>query len=97
MLGADWATGGYGETGKLVHRLAVHGVRYVIADFRQDVTRSRKDGSRGRLRIDYGDPRAAETAQPAVAWLWRHVDGAETAGQLFRGSEVGTGVSVVPA
>ena len=69
--------------GKLVHHLAVHGIRYVIGDFRQDVTKTRKDGSRGRLRIDYGDPRASETAEPAVAWLWRYVDGAKTAGELY--------------
>jgi ParB/RepB/Spo0J family partition protein len=82
-LRADWTAGGYGETGKLVHHLAVHGIRYVIGDFRQDVTKTRKDGSRGRLRIDYGDPRASETAQPAVAWLWRYIDGAKTAGELY--------------
>jgi ParB/RepB/Spo0J family partition protein len=82
-LGSDRTAGGYGETGKLVHHLAVHGIRYVIGDFRHDVTKSRKDGSRGRLRIDYGDPRGAETAQPAVAWLWRYVDGAKTAGELY--------------
>lgn len=82
-LGADWAAGSSGEAGKLVHHLAVHGIRYVIGDFRADVTKTRKDGSRGRLRIDYGDPRAAETAQPAVAWLWCYVDGAKTAGELY--------------
>jgi hypothetical protein len=55
----------------------------VIGDFRQDVTKTRKDGSRGRLRIDDGDPRAAGTAEPAVAWLWRYVDGAKSAGELY--------------
>jgi len=44
---------------------------------------NRKDGSRGRLRIDYGDPRAAETSEPAVAWLWHYVDGAKSAGELY--------------
>jgi hypothetical protein len=40
-------------------------------------------GKRGRLRIAYGDPRKPETAEPAVKWLWRYVDGARTAGELY--------------
>ena len=35
----------------------MRGIRLVIDEFRTDVTKTRKDGSRGRLRIDYGDPR----------------------------------------
>ena len=45
-----------------------------------DVTKTRKDGSRGRLRIDYGDHR---DPQAAIAWLWKFVDGAKTAGELY--------------
>jgi hypothetical protein len=40
----------------------------------------RKDGSRGRLRIDYGDHR---DPQSALAWLWKFIDGAKTAGELY--------------
>ena len=82
-LGADWHAGGYGNTGELVRHLAVHGIRYVIGEFREDVTKTRKDGSKGKLRIDYGDPRASDTAEPAVNWLWKYVDGARTAGELY--------------
>ena len=32
----------------------MRGIRLVIGEFRTDVTKTRKDGSRGRLRIDYG-------------------------------------------
>ncbi len=32
------------------------------------------------MRIDYGDPREPEAA---VKWLWRFVDGAKTAGELY--------------
>ena len=41
---------------------------------------NRKDGSKGKLRIDYGDPH-----QPAdaVKWLWKFIDGAKTAGELY--------------
>jgi hypothetical protein len=53
---------------------------------------NRKDGTAGKLRIDYGDSHQPE---PAVKWLWRFVDGAKTAGELFRGSEASTAVSVV--
>ena len=44
------------------------------------MTKTRKDGSRGRLRIDYGDHR---DPQAAIAWLWKFVDGAKTAGELY--------------
>ena len=55
-------------------------MRLVVGDLRTDVTKTRKDGSRGRLRIDYGDHR---DPQAAVAWLWKFVDGAKTAGELY--------------
>jgi hypothetical protein len=54
-------------------------VRLVVGDLRTDVTKTRKGGSRGRLRMDYGD---ARDPQAAVAWLWKFVDGAKTAGEL---------------
>ena len=59
----------------------------MIEEFRTDVTKTRKDGSRGALRIDYGDPRKPEKP---IAWLWKFIDGAKTAGELFCGSESGT-------
>jgi len=44
------------------------------------VTKTRKDGSRGRLRNDYVDHR---DPQAAIAWLWKFIDGAKTAGELY--------------
>jgi len=41
---------------------------------------NRKDGSRGKLRIDYGAPKQPE--EP-IAWLWKFIDGAKTAGELY--------------
>ena len=70
-------------------RLAVSGIRLVIDEFRSDVTKTRKDGSRGRLRIDYGDPREPDTA---VKWLWKFMDGARSAGELY-----GRGLVVIAA
>ena len=42
----------------------------MIDELRTDVTKTRKDGSRGRLRIDYGDYR---DPQAALAWLWKFI------------------------
>jgi ParB/RepB/Spo0J family partition protein len=36
-----------------------------------------------RLRIAYGAPHKADTAEPAVKWLWRYLDGARCPGDLF--------------
>ena len=48
-------------------RLAMSGIRLVIDEFRTDVTKTRKDGSAGKLRIDYGDAhRARGAGQVAV-------------------------------
>jgi hypothetical protein len=58
LLGADYDKSPYTQTGERVARLAAGGIRLVIGDLRTDVTKTRKDGSRGRLRIDYGDHRA---------------------------------------
>ncbi len=52
----------------------------MIEEFRADVTKTRKDGSKGALRIDYGNGR--EPQEP-VRWLWKYVDGAKTAGEIY--------------
>jgi hypothetical protein len=75
LLGAD---SGYGNAAERVERIAAGGVRLVIEEHRRDVTKTRKDGSRGRLRIDYSsDPQAP------LKWLWKFLDGARTAGELY--------------
>jgi hypothetical protein len=79
-LGADYNQSPYTRAGDRVAELAARGVRLVVEEFRTDVTKTRKDGSRGALRIDYGDPRKPERS---IAWLWKFIDGAKTAGSLF--------------
>mgnify|MGYP001164787606 CR=1 FL=1 len=79
LLGPDYASG-YGQAGERIHHLAVAGIRLVIGELRQDVTKTRKDGTRGRLRIDYGDARQPDAA---LKWLWRYVDAGKTAGELY--------------
>ncbi|MGO9975106.1 MAG: hypothetical protein ACLP01_20350, partial [Solirubrobacteraceae bacterium] len=56
----------------------------MVEEFRTDVTKTKKDGTRGALRIDYGDPRKPEQQ---VAWLWRYLDGARTPNELSWGSD----------
>jgi hypothetical protein len=52
----------------------------VIEEFRSGVTKTRKDGSRGALRIDYGDPRKPEKP---IQWLWKFIGAARTPGELY--------------
>jgi hypothetical protein len=80
LLGADHDSSPYTQTGERIARIAAGGVRLVVDELRTDVTKTRKDGSRGRLRIDYGDHR---DPQAALAWLWKFVEGARTAGELY--------------
>jgi ParB/RepB/Spo0J family partition protein len=80
ILGPDHDNSPYTQTGERIARIAAGGIRLVIEELRSDVTKTRKDGSRGRLRYDYGDHR---DPQAAVAWLWRFLDGATCAGELY--------------
>jgi hypothetical protein len=62
LLGADYDQSPCTQAGERVAELAACGIRLVIEEFRTDVTKTRKDGSRGALRVDYGDPRKPEKA-----------------------------------
>ena len=42
----------------------------MVEELRADVTKTRKDGSRGKLRIDYGEHR---DPQAALRWLWKYI------------------------
>ena len=77
VLGADHDKSPYTQTGERIARLAAGGIRLVIDELRTDVTKTRKDGTRGRLRVDYGDPQAA------ITWLWKFVDAARIPGELY--------------
>ena len=94
LLGSDYDGSPYTQSGDLIAELAMRGIRLVIEEFRTDVTKTLKSGERGKLRIDYGDPKQPEKP---IAWLWKFIDGAKTAGELFWGSEGGTARSVVTA
>jgi hypothetical protein len=80
LLGAHHDSSPYTQTGERIARIAAGGERLVVDELRTDVTKTRKDGSRGRLRVDYGEHR---DPQAAIAWLWKFIDGAKTAGELY--------------
>jgi ParB/RepB/Spo0J family partition protein len=80
LLGADHDSSPYTQRGERIARIAAGGIRLGVEELRSDVTKTRKDGSRGRLRIDYGDHR---DPQAALSWLWKFIDGAKTAGELY--------------
>lgn len=74
--GPSWRDGADNDSDR-VEQLAASGVRLVIDEFRKDVTKTRKDGSRGALKIVY------DTPDTAREWLWHFIDGATTAGELY--------------
>jgi hypothetical protein len=80
LLGSDHDGSAYTQTGEQVAHLAMCGIRLVIADFRTDATKTLKNGQPGATRIDYGD--AHDPSEP-IKWLWRYVDGARTANELY--------------
>jgi ParB/RepB/Spo0J family partition protein len=78
LLGEDYERSPYTQSGEHIHRIAIGGIRLCVEQLRTDVTKKRKDGTPGRLRIDYGtEPDAA------LKWLWRFVDAAKTPGELY--------------
>ena len=80
VLGADHDNSPYTQTGERIARIAASGIRLVIDELHTDATKTRKDGTRGRLRYDYGEHRDPHAA---IAWLWKYIDGAKTAGELY--------------
>jgi ParB/RepB/Spo0J family partition protein len=78
LLGTDSPTGWGRDT--VVSAIALRGIRLVVADFREDKTKERKDGSPGALRMSYGEGLRHENQSH---WLWKYLDGARTAGELY--------------
>jgi ParB/RepB/Spo0J family partition protein len=78
LLGQD--TSSDWDRGTVVSAIALRGIRFVIGDFREDKTKERKDGSRGALRIVYGDGNRHENQSH---WMWKYLDGARSAGELY--------------
>jgi hypothetical protein len=62
---------------KRAGQLAVHGLRLCIGELSSAETATRADGTAGRTRVEYAAPGDAE------AWMWRFVDGASNAAELY--------------
>ncbi|MEJ7784820.1 MAG: ParB/RepB/Spo0J family partition protein, partial [Solirubrobacteraceae bacterium] len=76
LLGPE--TSSFLGTGDHVARtIAANGLRLVLEDQRVTTTPTLKSGKRGVTKVVYGDVEVTEK------WLWRFVDGAKTAGELY--------------
>lgn len=62
---------------KRAGQLAVHGLRLCVEELQTTTASPRADGSPGQAKTVYATPGEAE------AWLWRFLDGARTAGELY--------------
>jgi ParB/RepB/Spo0J family partition protein len=76
LLGPD--TPSYLGTGDHVARtIAANGIRLVLDEHRTTETPTLKSGQPGKTKVTYGEP------EDAVKWLWKFIDGAKTAGDLY--------------
>ena len=57
--------------------IAANGLRLVLDEHRATATPTLKSGKPGKTKVAYGDVDAA------AKWLWRFIDGAKTAGELY--------------
>ena len=76
LLGPD--TPNYLGTGDHVARtIAANGIRLVLDEHRTTETPTLKSGQPGKTKVTYGEP------EDALKWLWKFVEGAKTAGELY--------------
>lgn len=74
---------GSGETGygsgrdRVAAVIAANGIRLVIEEHRTSTTPTLKSGKPGVTKITYGESEDAER------WMWRFIDGAKNAGELY--------------
>lgn len=75
VLGSEPAT--YGKEGDTVRTIAANGIRLVIGEHRTTTTPTLKSGARGKTKVAYGE------IDDATTWLWKFIDGAKTANELY--------------
>jgi ParB/RepB/Spo0J family partition protein len=76
LLGPDQR--GYLHTGDhTVATIAANGIRLVIEEHRTTTTPTLKSGQPGKTKVSYGE------VDDAAVWLWKFVDGAKSAGELY--------------
>jgi ParB/RepB/Spo0J family partition protein len=76
LLGPD-ERGYLGCGDHAVATIAANGIRLVIEQHRTVTTPTLKDGKLGRTKVDYGE------SHDAAKWLWKFIDGARSAGELY--------------
>jgi ParB/RepB/Spo0J family partition protein len=76
LLGPD-QRGYLGSGDHTVATIAANGIRLVIEEHRSTTTPTLKSGQPGRTKVSYGE------VQDAAAWLWKFIDGAKSAGELY--------------
>jgi len=76
LLGPDER--GYLGTGDhTVATIAANGIRLVFDQHRTTTTPTLKSGQPGRTKVEYG------AVEDAAAWLWKFIEGARSAGELY--------------
>jgi ParB/RepB/Spo0J family partition protein len=76
LLGPD-ERGYLGGGDHTVATIAANGIRLVIEQHRTVTTPTLKSGKPGRTKVAYGE------VEDAAKWLWKFVDGARSAGELY--------------
>ena len=81
LLGADHDSSPYTQTGERIARIAAGGMRLVVDELRS----RRHQDPQGRQPRPAARSTTATTAtrRPRIAWLWKFIDGAKTAGELY--------------
>ena len=76
LLGPD-SLSHLGGGDHVVATIAANGIRLVIAEHRTTNTPTLKSGQPGKTKTAYGE------VEDAAAWLWKFIDGASNAGELY--------------
>jgi ParB family chromosome partitioning protein len=76
LLGPD-SRGYLGKDDHTVATIAANGIRLVIEDHRTVTTPVLKSGKRGKTKVAYGE------VENAATWLWKFIEGAKSAGELY--------------
>jgi len=77
VLGPETTMLGGPNSRTVAETIAATGIRLVFGDHRETTTPILKSGKPGKTKITYDDP------EDATKWLWRFVDGAKTAADLY--------------
>ncbi|MGA2322045.1 MAG: ParB/RepB/Spo0J family partition protein [Solirubrobacteraceae bacterium] len=76
LLGPD-RRGYLGNAEQAVGTIVANGIRLVIAEHRTTTTPTLKSGQPGKTKVVYGE------VEDATKWLWKFIDGAKSAGELY--------------